>query len=132
MSEYKDVPVEVAKQISSRYGKDIVIICCWDYRHGKLHTTTYGDSAANKVYAAKGGEIAAAALDMDLSQMTEYEDFRKDFDAGKQRAMEEAIRKHLPSLKKMAAQIIHPTDNTFAKMAADLEAATAEPPQQTK
>lgn len=98
MNEYKEVPVEVAKQIAGAYGKDIVVINCYSREHNLLHSTTYGITPADKVSAAKAGEIIAEALGSDVSRLTEYEDFRKDLDAGKQRAMEEAIKKHLPDM----------------------------------
>lgn len=126
MSEYKQVPVEVAKQISESYGKDIVIICCWNHEHSLLHTTTYGVSPKDKVSAATGGEICAKALMSDLARKTDYEDFRKDFDAGKQRAMEEAIKKHLPRLEEMGRQIISPANNVFTRMVADFRKALGE------
>lgn len=121
MSEYQQVPVEAAKQIAVNYGRDIVIICCWSHEHKLLHTTTYGVAPADKVSAANGGEICAKALASDLTKKTDYQDFRKDLDAGKQRAMEEAIKKHLAALKNMAGQVIDPPNNVFAKMVADFE-----------
>ena len=121
MSEYKQVPVEAAKQIATSYDRDIVIICCWSHEHKLLHTTTYGVAPADKVSAANGGEICAKALASDLTRKTDYEDFRKDSDAGKQRAMEEAIKKHLPAMKEMASQVISPANNVFSRMVADFE-----------
>ena len=123
MSEYQEVPVETAKQIASSYGKDIVVISCWNHEHAKLHTTTYGVSPKDKVSAANAGEICAKALGMDLHRMRDYEDFRKDHDAGKQRAMAEAITKHLPAMKEMARQVISPANNVFSRMVADFEKA---------
>lgn len=123
MSQYKDVPVEVAAKISDSYGKDIVVICCWSHAHELLHTTTYGRAPGDKVSAATAGEICARALGTDLQRSMDYEDFRKDLDAGKQRAMEEAIKKHLPALEKMAGQVIDPPNNVFAQMASDLRRA---------
>lgn len=123
MNEYKQVPVEAAKQIAVNYGRDIVIICCWSHEYKLLHTTTYGVAPADKVSAANGGEICAKALASDLTRKTEYEDFRKDLDAGKQRAMEEAIKKHLPALRGFSASTISPRDNVFSKMVADFEKA---------
>lgn len=123
MSEYKPVPVDRAKGIALDFSKDIVIICVWDREHNLLHTTTYGVSPEDKVSAAKGGEIVAQALGMDLHKSTHYEDFRKDFDAAKARALHEAVKKHLPALQGMARQIISPTDNVFSRICNDFEAA---------
>lgn len=123
MKEYKQVPVEVAKQIAENHDRDIVVITCYSHEHKLLHSTTYGVAPADKVSAARAGEIIARALGADVSRMTEYEDFRKDLDAGKQRAMEGAIKKHLPALTNMAGQVIDPPNNVFAKMVADFEKA---------
>lgn len=123
MKEYKEVPVDAAKYLAMTYEKQIVVICCWSHEHSLLHTTTYGVSPTDKVGAAKAGEICAKALGMDLKRSDNYEDFRKDLDAGKQRAMEEAIKKHLPALKEMASQVISPKANVFSRMVADLEKA---------
>ena len=38
-------------------------------------------------------------------------------------SLEDAVRKHLPALKQMAAQIISPKDNTFSRMVNDFEKA---------
>lgn len=124
MSEYIPIPVLAAKSLAETYQRDIVIISAWSREHKLLHTVTYGVSAADKVSAANGGEICAKALGMDLSRSQFNEDFRKEYNAGRERAMLEAIRKHLPSLKTMARQIIHPTENTFSRMVKDLEKAT--------
>jgi len=40
-------------------------------------------------------------------------------------AKDAAIRKHLPALKKMAAQIVHPQSNIFSKMVEDFEEVSA-------
>ena len=129
MSEYKDVPVDAAKCIATFYDKSIVIIACWDREHNKLHTTTYGVLPEDKVSAAKGGEIVAAALGTDLTQKQDYEDFRHDFDAGRQTAMLEAIQKHVIDLRDMANRVISPTPNRLHAIVMALEAATAEPPK---
>lgn len=123
MSEYKEIPVEVAKQIAGSYGRDIVIICCWSHEHSLLHTTTYGIAPSDKASAARGGELCAKALGSNLTRMQDYEDFRKDTDAGKQRAMEEAIGKHLPALTAMGEQILSPKDNMFTRMVEDFRKA---------
>lgn len=38
-------------------------------------------------------------------------------------ATQDAIRKHLPALKKMAAQVVHPKNNAFSRMVKDFEKA---------
>lgn len=75
-TDYKVVPVDAAKALSVQYDKPIVIICCWDRVYNRLHTTTYGASPADKISAAKGGEICAQSLGMDLDKSESYEDFR--------------------------------------------------------
>lgn len=117
MTVYKGVPVEVAKQIAGSYGKDMVVILCYDHASNRTHTTTYGIAPVDKVSAANAGEICTQALGGDLRRSINYEDFRKDLDAGKQRAMEEAIKKHLPALQKMAL---------FSRMVADFRKALGE------
>lgn len=75
---YKPVAVSVAKYISRVYDKSIVIINTWDSVHRLLHTTTYGKTLQQCQWAAKGGEIAAAALGADLSKKQVFEDLPKD------------------------------------------------------
>lgn len=125
MSEYVPIPVEAAKYIALTYSRDIVIICAWSHEHRLLHTTTYGVSPTDKVNAANGGERCAKALMTDLKKADFSEDFRKDHDAAREAAMQEAIEKHLPALKEMAGQILCPKENTFSKMVHDLERAIA-------
>src|SRR5262245_38447248 len=120
-TEYMPIPVQMARQIAEATQRDIVTILAWSHEHQLLHTTTYGVTAADKVTAARMGDIATQALGMDLLRSEVSEDFRKDLDAGKQCRMLEVIRKHLPALKKMAGQIIHPSENTFSRMVRDFE-----------
>lgn len=103
---YKPVTVDAAKGIAEEFNKDIVIIACWDEEHKLLHTTTYGKDALHKCHAASGGEIVAKALGGDLLKSTEYEDFRKDFDAGKYRALQEKAMKARAMLEPLANQVI--------------------------
>lgn len=79
MEEYKDVPVEAAKQIAENCDKSQVIILAWDPVHALLHTTTYGKEAFDKESAAAAGEICTKALGGDLSLKKEFEDFHKDY-----------------------------------------------------
>lgn len=121
MSEYIRVPVEAAKDIALKFQKNSVIICSWDAKHELLHTTTYGVTPEDKVNAADGGETCASALGMDLARGQWFEDFRV-YDAAKAKVLREAAQKYLPELKRMAAQVISPKDNYFARMVRDLEA----------
>jgi|SRR5579863_5050598 len=76
MSDYKPIPVEDAKALAERYQKSIVIIFAWDPAHGLIHTTTYGFSEQDKDWAAKGGEIATAALGGVVPAKIDFEDYR--------------------------------------------------------
>ena len=92
MSEYQPVPVEAAKLIARRYDKSIVVILAYDAEHRVTHTTTYGESEKDKIYAAAGGDRCAEALGCDLQLKTTFEDFREGYDAAKLRATQEALR----------------------------------------
>ena len=76
MKPYLPIPVEFAREVARKFDKDIVIICAWSNEHALLHTTTYGVNPEDKIHAAKGGEIAATALGMDLKAKIPTEDFR--------------------------------------------------------
>jgi len=76
MKEYKRIPVEICRQLSADFDKEIVIVCAWDSEHEKLHTTTYGKEPQDKINAARGGEICAKALGCDLGRKEDFEDFR--------------------------------------------------------
>lgn len=82
---YQEVPVAVAKNIATEFDKDIVVICCWDRLHGLLHTTTFGVTAPEKVWAGAAGEICCKALGSDLSRAKSYEDFRDGYQPAIQR-----------------------------------------------
>jgi hypothetical protein len=82
MAEYLPVPTGVAKQIARQFGKAQVVILSVDSVHQLIHTTTYGFTAQDKVDAATLGEICAASAGTDLGERRDYEDFRKDLDAG--------------------------------------------------
>jgi hypothetical protein len=73
---YFPVPVTAAREIAEKYSKNMVIVNAWDPVHEVLHTTTYGVTAVDKAMAADGGKIAAKALDADLLQMHQFEDYR--------------------------------------------------------
>ena len=73
---YQEVPVERAKVIADECNKDIVAVLSWDRESGLLHTTTYGKSATDKIYAAGLGDILAKAAGSDISKAHTFEDFR--------------------------------------------------------
>src|SRR6187455_2614226 len=112
MSEYKPVPVEAAKAIAETYDKSMVVICCWDEKANKLHTTTYGVSPKDKHMAAIGGEMAARVLGGDLSKKEDFQDYRKSYDAEKYATLKEAVEKVLPGLKERAERYV-PNDCFF-------------------
>lgn len=62
MTEYKDVPIEAAKDIAEKYDKDQVIVVCWDDEHKRTHVTTYGKSLSDCKAAAEGGNFVKRAL----------------------------------------------------------------------
>ena len=62
MGKYVDVPIDAAKRIADEFGKDQVIIVCWDKRHGRTHVTTYGKTTEECEQAAKGGNFVKKAL----------------------------------------------------------------------
>jgi hypothetical protein len=92
MPDYLDIPVFEAKKIADGYRKAQVVILAWDDRHHRMHTTTYGVSAGDKVAAASIGEQCARAIGCDLDQKECFEDFRNDFDPAFLREAEEMLR----------------------------------------
>ena len=50
---YIPVPVPAAKQIAEEYDKDQVLIICADTAHDKLHFTSYGVTATDKLEAGR-------------------------------------------------------------------------------
>jgi hypothetical protein len=90
MTDYKPIPVSEARAIADDYGKDIVVILCWDAEHGLTHTTTYGVTAFDKENAAAAGEICAKALGADLGKKQFHEDFHGDYSPARLKALEEA------------------------------------------
>lgn len=76
MKPYFNIPVETARKIARDFDKQIVIINAWNHEHARMHTVTYGAAPADKISAAKGGELCAAALGMDPGRKTTTEDFR--------------------------------------------------------
>ena len=57
MSDYIPVPVPAAKQIADLYDKDQIIIISADIAHDKLHFTSYGVTATNKLDAARATKL---------------------------------------------------------------------------
>lgn len=76
MKPYLSIPVETARQIARDFDKQIVIINAWNHEHNLMHTVTYGVAPNDKISAARGGEICAKALGMDLTKSDPSEDFR--------------------------------------------------------
>ena len=52
--KYIPVPVPAAKNIADTYNKNQVIVICSDEEHGKIHFTSYGKTAVDKLEAARG------------------------------------------------------------------------------
>jgi hypothetical protein len=75
---YVPVPVDAAREISHRYAKQIVAIIAYDTSHRRLHKTTYGQSAGDKVHAASLGDVlvVAAGYRPDSLGDAALEDFR--------------------------------------------------------
>lgn len=73
--------IEAAQQIAEQFGKSQIIILGWDGPGGGTHVTTYGDTAENKVMAARGGDFVSKYLGLAETQ-TSIRDFREQFDAG--------------------------------------------------
>ena len=59
---YVPVPVAAAREVAERFGKAQVAIVSWDANHGLVHVTTFGATAADKVQAARLGEILHDAV----------------------------------------------------------------------
>lgn len=73
---YQPVPVQAAAEVSNRFDKAVVVIISWDRKFNLIHTTTYGQSANDKLSAAALGDLLAAAAGADLSRRSTDEDFR--------------------------------------------------------
>lgn len=78
-SEYKPIPVAVAKEIADKFGKSIVVILAFDREWERTHTTTYGVTSFEKENAAAVGEIATQAIGCDLGRKQVFEDFHRDY-----------------------------------------------------
>ena len=55
--KYKPVSTLVAERIAKEYDKYQVIIICCDAKHDKLHFTTYGETATEKLDAARASNL---------------------------------------------------------------------------
>lgn len=75
MPEYKPVPVTVAVAIAENFDKDVVVVMCIDRTCNKTHFTTYGKSPADKIDAAKFGELISQGLGC-RGPLEQFEDFR--------------------------------------------------------
>lgn len=91
MSADKNIPVEAAKRIAEVYGKSHVVILAYDKHAEMTYTATYGVEAQDKVQAARLGDILTTAAGADIHKSTMYEDFRRDFDAGRLKQAEELL-----------------------------------------
>lgn len=77
MSDYKPVTVEAARQIATVFEKNVVVVASIDTLHDRLHVTTFGRSAAEKLTAAAYGDKIAEVLASErLAEMVTFEDFR--------------------------------------------------------
>lgn len=90
---YRPVPVEAAKSISDQFAKNWVVIIAGDVAHNRMHTVTYGRSAAEKVTAAMIGEFCAAKVGAKLDESEVFEDFRAVPAAEARAELEEALRR---------------------------------------
>lgn len=62
MTDYKDIPIEVAQEIAEKFHKNQVIILAWDKNFGKCHVSTFGKSQIDARQAAEGGNRLKKAI----------------------------------------------------------------------
>lgn len=62
MSEYKQVPVKMARAVAEAYDQDQVVIVCFNKEHSKTCVTTYGRTVEDCDEAALGGNMVKRAL----------------------------------------------------------------------
>lgn len=89
---YQPIPVAVAKQIAEDFAKSQVVILAFDPVHQVTQTTTYGKEPFDMENAAAVGKICAQAIGCDLSKRQDFEDYHKDYDAAKFKALIESVR----------------------------------------
>lgn len=98
MSDYKPVNPGVARDIARHHEKQVVVIVALDDVHDKVHYTTWGLSAHDKVRAAHLSEAIQRALqtEAELAKGITFEDFRLKAgeNAARVEMLEAAIRKH--------------------------------------
>lgn len=97
MINYQPIPVSAAADIAGRYEKDVVVIVAWDRTFEKIHTTTFGITAEDKLAAAELGPILAAAAGAEMTQVHPYEDFR--LDAARLKEENDQLRARLAELE---------------------------------
>lgn len=90
--DYWPVPVETAKSICTDYHKSWCVILSADPVFDKLHTTTYGRDPAEKVLAAKAGDIITEAITGTLTERLVFQDFRDDLEAACYRSAIELLK----------------------------------------
>lgn len=101
-TEYKPIPVEVARKIAETYDKSTVIIIAYDPVHEVFHHSTYGVSAEDKIVAANMGE-AISDMIADTPRSKFFEDFR-DLDAAKAKVQIDDIQRKLDSCRSALAK----------------------------
>lgn len=74
---YRPIPVQFAAEISDRFAKDVVAIVALDSAHDMMHITTYGRTAATKLFAAELGESINQHLSRAPEQKRTFSDFRE-------------------------------------------------------
>lgn len=75
---YRPIPVAIAGIIGTDFDKSVVVIVACDDTFQKIHFTTYGDSAANKVRATNLGDEIARRIGVDWAQLETFQDFRRN------------------------------------------------------
>lgn len=54
--EYKNISVEVAKEIATTHNKDCIVIVGWDEKSNQTHMTTFGKTPEQKEKCAQLGD----------------------------------------------------------------------------
>lgn len=68
------IPVSEARDIAAKYEKDVVIIIALDHKRAIVQTTSFGQTAQDKVIAAKLGLELTSFVGGDITRKTVYED----------------------------------------------------------